>query len=81
MTDRLRKAIAARNREIVLEAGIEVAMGLVFCLIIFGGVFVVAWLGLMFAGPARLDSGRTAQYALLVTGVYALVATFTAWGG
>ena len=44
----IRAAVRARNRELAREALLEAGLGVVFCMVIFGGVFWIAWLAMMF---------------------------------
>jgi hypothetical protein len=75
LVGRLRGAAGDRNREIIGEAIIELALGIIFSALTFGAVFLVTWVIFYFgAGPL---SGR--NLALLVTGIFALVSVFEAW--
>lgn len=73
----IQQAVAARNRELAIEAVIEAALGVLFCALVFGGVYVIAWFALMFM--ISFDASRASQYALGLTAIYATVATFSAW--
>ncbi len=76
-TTRIRKLISQRNNEIMLHAVIELALGVLFCVLVYGFVFVWMWgLGGFFA--TQLSLTRT-QFALSVVGLFMAVCFFSAW--
>ncbi len=75
---RIRTAIEKRNRELAFEAAIEAALGVVFSLIVFGGVFGIAWLSWVYFFSG-FEFARATQVALGVTALFAVVATVSAW--
>lgn len=74
-TRRIGRLIAQRNRELSLQAGVELVLGVIFTIVVFGVVFWIAYL----AGFFCLSFWRPMNFALIVTGIFAVVAVCSAW--
>lgn len=74
----LARLIHQHNLAILGEAAIALGVGLITCVIVFGGVFWLAWLTFMFA-LQDFQIGSAATTAWIITGVFALVSTWSAW--
>ncbi|MCI0362723.1 MAG: hypothetical protein L0Y44_02845 [Phycisphaerales bacterium] len=76
--DRLGKLLAEHNRKIMLDSATSLAVGLITCVLIFGGVFWLSWLAFtLWLHGIRIGSAATS--ALIVTGLFALVSIWSAW--
>jgi hypothetical protein len=74
---RLTEVIRAHNREVRFEALLKASLGVIFSLVTFGFVFWVGWVaGFFFANYIGLDA---AQFALFLTLMFLIVATWSAW--
>lgn len=74
---RIQELAAERNRELDLEAGITAALGVLFTLLIFGGLY---WVTFIWAFPSI--SGGSIGFspkAFGVTAIFFVVAAATAW--
>lgn len=71
------RLVRARNRELTLEAAVEMATGIGYCLVVFGFIFVAAWvvLGLM---NLRLAASSW-WIALAIAGLFFVVSFVEAW--
>jgi hypothetical protein len=75
----IQRRARARNRELVLDACVTAALGVLFSLLTFGFVFWVAWLaGWMWGSRWRVGLVPW-QLAAIVTGIFALASTVSAW--
>ena len=73
----VRAAITERNREITLDAGIEIGMGVAYGLFTCAFIFWLTWIASAFRGSfLGLPSWLLAA---IVTGLFAVVTTHQAW--
>ncbi|MCP3904009.1 MAG: hypothetical protein GY715_10280 [Planctomycetes bacterium] len=77
VADRIHHRVRTRNRELLLEAALEIGMGVVFAALTFGFVFWISFLPAFFLAPSLGMKGW--QVALIVTGIFALATSFSAW--
>jgi hypothetical protein len=77
LTERLAKMVQARNRELVGDALLKAGLGIVFSLLTFGFVFWTAWI-VSFCYVSWLGMSAW-QLAAIVTGVFFIVACWSAW--
>lgn len=75
LVDRIKRAAAARNRELATEAAIAGAMGLLFTVITFAGVFWISWIFCFFT----FSYTYATRVALGVTALFAIVSFWSAW--
>jgi hypothetical protein len=75
---RLGKMVRRRNGELVFEAALKGLFGVVFSLITFGLIFWIGWFSglIFFAGALNLHAW---QFGAILTGVFFVVATWSAW--
>lgn len=72
LSDRISKLAISRNREIILEAGLEFGLGVIFTLITFGVMYWLVWIfGFLAHAPFYVPA--------LVTGIFAIVSIYSAW--
>jgi hypothetical protein len=69
-----------RNRELAMEASVELLLGVLFCALTFGAVFWAVWIGAFFT-YARFDVGSATLIAGGATALYAIVAFVSAMRG
>jgi len=77
IVDRLHRLVRERNREVAIDATIKVLLGVFFSLVVFGFIFWVCWLVGFFVGSSW--NIRPWQLGSLVTGLFFLVALWSAW--
>lgn len=77
IADRLGRLLRQRNRELAADAAAKALLGALFSLLVFGFVFWISWLAGIFVGGAL--GLRAWQLGLLVTGVFFVVALWSAW--
>ena len=77
LVDRVSDLVKARNRELARDAALEAALGIGFSIGTFAFVFWISW----FAGVlvARYFNVYAWQFGTIVTGVFFVVATWSAW--
>jgi hypothetical protein len=76
-THRLREMVSGYNRDVRLEVLFKSLLGLGFSVLVFGFVFWLAWFtGLFFTASLHLHAW---QFAILVAGLFLIVATWSAW--
>ena len=77
VVDRLAQLVRRRNRELAFDAALKAGLGIVFSLLTFGCVFWFSWvLGFFFASQLNLHPW---QFGAVVTGLFVIVATWSAW--
>jgi hypothetical protein len=77
LIDRLTQVVRSHNRELAFDAGLKAFLGIVFSCITFGLLFWLGWfVGLFFASYLHLDAW---QFGLILTGLFLVVATWSAW--
>jgi hypothetical protein len=77
IADRLQRQVAQRNRELAIDAIAKASLGVLFSLLTFACVFWFSWtIGRPVSGYVGLAPW---QLALLVTGLYVVVAIWAAW--
>lgn len=77
ISDRIRRRVRARNREYLIEAVIEAALGVLFSLMTFGLLYLIA-LFVLFRTGAPFGLTRL-QFALILAAVSFVVCLISAW--
>lgn len=77
ISDRIRRRVRTRNREFLIEAAIEAALGVVFSLMTFGLLFLIA-LYVLFRTGAPFGLTRW-QFALILSAIAFVVCLISAW--
>lgn len=76
VADRIQRLVRARNAEIAFEATVEIGLGVLFTLIVYGFIYLLAYL---ISGFITLAFLRWSPWPALATGVFLLVAFWSAW--
>lgn len=75
--DRLSRMVHRRNRELAFDAALKALLGIGFSLVTFGVLFWMGWfVGFFMARHLNLHAW---QFGAIVTGLFFVVATWSAW--